>query len=73
MHPPSMGNRNARSHVRHIARLYRRRVLLVAQDVELALTVAGRGVVLQTGQVVLAGTAEQLRGADEVAAAYLGG
>jgi branched-chain amino acid transport system ATP-binding protein len=48
-------------------------VLLVEQDVELALTVAARGVVLQSGRAVLAGSADELRRADAVAAAYLGG
>ena len=46
--------------------------ITVEQDVELALGVAARGVVLQTGRVVLAGTAEQLRGAEALTAAYLG-
>jgi branched-chain amino acid transport system ATP-binding protein len=48
-------------------------VLLVEQDAVLALTVAARAVVLENGRVVLTGSAADLRGAEGVAAAYLGG
>jgi branched-chain amino acid transport system ATP-binding protein len=39
----------------------------------MALSVAGRGYVLETGQVVLAGTADELRKNPQVQEAYLGG
>ncbi len=47
-------------------------VLLVEQDVELALGLATRGYVLETGEVVLRGTAAELRGDARLQAAYLG-
>ncbi len=47
-------------------------ILLVEQNAEMALTVAHRGYVLETGQVRLQGTAAQLRQSEEVRAAYLG-
>jgi branched-chain amino acid transport system ATP-binding protein len=48
-------------------------VLLVEQDVALALTVAARAHVLATGRVVLSGEAASLRDDARVEAAYLGG
>ena len=48
-------------------------VLLVEQDVEVALGLAGRGYVLETGQVVAAGPAAQLRSDPALGEAYLGG
>ncbi len=48
-------------------------ILLVEQNAYMALQVAHRGYVLQTGQVVLSGPAEQLRENPEVKRAYLGG
>lgn len=48
-------------------------VLLVEQDVGLALSVAGRAYVLATGRVVLSGDAADLRGDSRVETAYLGG
>jgi branched-chain amino acid transport system ATP-binding protein len=47
-------------------------VLLVEQDVGLALGLAGRAHVLATGRVVLSGRAADLRDDPRVAAAYLG-
>jgi branched-chain amino acid transport system ATP-binding protein len=47
-------------------------VLLVEQNALQALSVADRGYVLQTGQVVLAGTSEELRANETVRKAYLG-
>lgn len=47
-------------------------ILLVEQNVELALEVASRGYVLETGHVALAGTAAELRANPAVVAAYLG-
>jgi branched-chain amino acid transport system ATP-binding protein len=48
-------------------------ILLVEQNALMALSVASRGYVLETGQVVLAGTADELRENPQVQEAYLGG
>jgi len=48
-------------------------ILLVEQNAYMALQVAHRGYVLQTGQVVLQGSAAELRENPEVKRAYLGG
>ena len=48
-------------------------VLLVEQNANMALSVANRAYVLETGRIVLAGTAEELRESEQVQAAYLGG
>jgi branched-chain amino acid transport system ATP-binding protein len=48
-------------------------VLLVEQNAFKALSIANRGYVLETGSVVLAGTAAELRNNPEVKKAYLGG
>ncbi len=47
-------------------------ILLVEQNALMALQVANRGYVLETGTIVLEGTAEELRQNSEVKAAYLG-
>ncbi len=47
-------------------------ILLVEQNARMALQVADRGYVLQTGQVVLSDTAENLRQNEMVQKAYLG-
>ena len=48
-------------------------VLLVEQNANMALQIADRGYVLETGKIVLAGTAAELTSTDEVKRAYLGG
>jgi branched-chain amino acid transport system ATP-binding protein len=48
-------------------------VLLVEQNAAMALAISHRGYVLETGQVILAGTASELAGNDLVRQAYLGG
>lgn len=48
-------------------------VLLVEQNANMALSVAHRAYVLETGKIVLAGAAKELQESDEVKAAYLGG
>ncbi|MFO7275150.1 MAG: ABC transporter ATP-binding protein [Bacillota bacterium] len=48
-------------------------ILLVEQNAHMALSIAHRGYVLETGRVVLSGPAETLRQSDDVQAAYLGG
>lgn len=47
-------------------------ILLVEQNTSLALSVASRGYVLESGRVVLAGTSAELSGNDAVRSAYLG-
>jgi len=47
-------------------------ILLVEQNARMALTVADRGYVLQTGQIVLTGTAKELQSDETVRKAYLG-
>ena len=47
-------------------------ILLVEQNARAALTVADRGYILETGRIVLHGTARQLQGSAEVQRAYLG-
>ena len=48
-------------------------VLLVEQNAHMALSVADRGYVLETGRLVVEGTPDQLWGNDEIRSAYLGG
>jgi branched-chain amino acid transport system ATP-binding protein len=47
-------------------------ILLVEQNVNMALQIAQRGYVLETGRVVLHGSAKELRENPEVRAVYLG-
>jgi branched-chain amino acid transport system ATP-binding protein len=47
-------------------------ILLVEQNARVALQIADRGYVMQTGEIVLSGTAEKLRNDDMVKRAYLG-
>jgi len=47
-------------------------VLLVEQNARMALSVANRGYVLQTGKIVLTGTAKDLQSNETVRKAYLG-
>jgi len=47
-------------------------ILLVEQNARMALQVAGRGYVLQSGAVVLSDSAENLRRNETVRQAYLG-
>ncbi len=48
-------------------------ILLVEQNAQMALSVADRGYVLETGRVVLTGTGNELLHNDDVRKAYLGG
>ena len=48
-------------------------VLLVEQNANMALQIADRGYVLETGRIVLSGSAAELTATDEVKRAYLGG
>ena len=47
-------------------------MLMVEQSAEMALSLAHRGVVLQTGAVVLTGLADALKSDERVQASYLG-
>jgi branched-chain amino acid transport system ATP-binding protein len=65
--------------VREIFRAIRRinrqgaAILLVEQNANLALEVAHRAYILETGEIVLSGPASELRHHPQVMAAYLGG
>jgi branched-chain amino acid transport system ATP-binding protein len=48
-------------------------ILLVEQNANMALSVADRGYVLETGSLTVEGTPKELLGNEEVRAAYLGG
>ena len=48
-------------------------VLLVEQNAAMALAICHRGYVLETGKIILQGTAAELSGNDRVRQAYLGG
>ena len=48
-------------------------ILLVEQNAQMALAVADRGYVLETGEIVLTGTGLELLNNPKVQAAYLGG
>lgn len=48
-------------------------ILLIEQNANVALKIANRGYVLETGNIVLTGTGEELLASDEVQKAYLGG
>jgi branched-chain amino acid transport system ATP-binding protein len=47
-------------------------ILLVEQNARMALSIANRGYVLQTGEIVLTDTAEKLRKNEMVQKSYLG-
>jgi len=48
-------------------------ILLVEQNAHMALSIANRAYVLETGKIVLAGDAKELAASEEVRKAYLGG
>ena len=48
-------------------------ILLVEQNAHMALSIAHRAYVLETGKIVLSGTASELASSEEVRKAYLGG
>lgn len=48
-------------------------ILLVEQNANLALSIANRAYVIETGRVVLSGTATELNASEEIKKAYLGG
>ena len=48
-------------------------ILLVEQNAEMALSIANRAYVMETGRITLSGTGEELAASEEVQKAYLGG
>ena len=48
-------------------------ILLVEQNAHMALTLAQRGYVMQTGSIMLEGATKELMGSEEVKRSYLGG
>lgn len=48
-------------------------ILLVEQNANMALSIADKAYVLETGRITLSGTAEELASSEEVRKAYLGG
>ena len=48
-------------------------VLLVEQNAKMALSIADRAYVIETGKITLEGTGEELAASEEVRKAYLGG
>jgi len=48
-------------------------IMLVEQNANMALTIANRAYVIETGRVVLQGSAEELRTSKQIKMAYLGG
>jgi len=48
-------------------------VLLVEQNANMALSIADKAYVLETGKIVLSGTAQELASSEAVKKAYLGG
>ena len=48
-------------------------ILLVEQNAQMALSVADRAYVLETGRIVMSGTGSELAQSDEIRRAYLGG
>ena len=58
-----------------IADLHKRgsTILLVEQNAQMALSIANRGYVMETGKIVTTGTGQELLASPEVRKAYLGG
>ena len=48
-------------------------VLLVEQNANMALSIANRAYVLETGRITLSGSAQELAASEDVRKAYLGG
>jgi branched-chain amino acid transport system ATP-binding protein len=48
-------------------------ILLVEQNAHMALSIANRAYVIETGKIVISGTAEELNQSDQIRMAYLGG
>lgn len=48
-------------------------ILLVEQNAKMALSIANRAYVIETGKIVMSGTGEELLNSDDIKKAYLGG
>ena len=48
-------------------------ILLVEQNAKMALAIANRAYVLETGKIVMSGTGEELLKSEDIKKAYLGG
>jgi branched-chain amino acid transport system ATP-binding protein len=48
-------------------------ILLIEQNAKMALSIAHRAYVIETGSIVMSGTGEELSNSDEIQKAYLGG
>ena len=48
-------------------------ILLVEQNANMALSIADRAYVIETGKIVISGTSEELNESDQIRMAYLGG
>jgi branched-chain amino acid transport system ATP-binding protein len=48
-------------------------ILLVEQNANMALSIANRAYVIETGKIVISGTSEELNQSDQIRMAYLGG
>ena len=48
-------------------------ILLVEQNASMALSIAHRAYVLETGNIIISGTGEELAKSDEIQKSYLGG
>ncbi|MBW9234718.1 branched-chain amino acid ABC transporter ATP-binding protein, partial [Leptospira santarosai] len=48
-------------------------ILLVEQNANVALSIANRGYVIETGRVVVSGPAAELQASEQIKLAYLGG
>lgn len=48
-------------------------ILLVEQNAQMALSIADRAYVLETGRITMTGTGKELAASDEIRKAYLGG
>jgi branched-chain amino acid transport system ATP-binding protein len=48
-------------------------ILLVEQNARMALSIANRAYVIETGSIIISGTGEELAKSDEIQKSYLGG
>lgn len=58
--------------IKRINRDFKTTILLVEQNAQMALAVANRAYVIEVGEIVREGTAEELRNNDEIQKSYLG-
>lgn len=58
--------------IKNINKDFKTTIFLVEQNAKMALSVANRGYVIETGNIILEGTTEELKESEEVKKAYLG-